>query len=218
MEMERDTRKRGKQPLPPPYETPYPPSQSPQSAQQYRLKMGIKDLLTNLKPVEVARCLNEYRGATAAVDASGWMHKAAANASSFLMRNELGRGESALGKDQKEGKEQRQEQRQDQSHQAPGQSPFVQNFMTFVDLVQKAGIKPILVFDGGFLPLKSREASKRSAVRAAAREKAAALLSKGEEHAAASAFGKAIRVTRAMQDECVAAAREAVRALRLSVV
>ena len=61
--------------------------------------MGIKDLLTNLRPVEVTRCLNEYRGTTAAVDAAGWMHKAAAQCSAFLMQRELGKEAVAVAKD-----------------------------------------------------------------------------------------------------------------------
>jgi exonuclease-1 len=51
-------------------------------------------------------------------------------------------------------------------------------------MMQKHKITPIMVFDGGMLPIKEREESQRHALRKKNREKAEQLFEAGQRHEA----------------------------------
>lgn len=75
--------------------------------------------------------------------------------------------------------------------------------LRMINLLRSHGVEPVLVFDGGPLPMKARQAERRRALRESEVAKGRAFLAAGERAEAYAAFARAIRITPCMARELV---------------
>jgi exonuclease-1 len=64
-----------------------------------------------------------------------------------------------------------------------------------IELLERAGVEPVVVFDGDSLPNKAGEEAARRGARRAARERARALWAAGNRAAALDCYQKAVEIT-----------------------
>ncbi|KAF6251552.1 PIN domain-like protein [Scenedesmus sp. NREL 46B-D3] len=75
---------------------------------------------------------------------------------------------------------------------------YVAYFMSRIQMLRTHGVEPLVVFDGGRLPIKGDEESSRHRARAEAREKAAAHLTAGNMAAAVECYQRCVDISPAM--------------------
>lgn len=132
--------------------------------------MGITNLLVYLRPLVENVSLERYRGETVAVDAMCWMHRGAVAAATELLLKGI-----------------------------PGPR-FVAFVMKMVKMLLSYGIRPVLVFDGGKLPVKDAEDRARKAKREAAAKEARSLLATGVSSSDKRVRGKIVEAIRVTED------------------
>eukprot|EP00877_Chromochloris_zofingiensis_P012929 jgi/Chrzof1/7890/Cz02g40050.t1 len=85
---------------------------------------------------------------------------------------------------------------------------FVHFFLTRIDMLRSHGVEPIIIFDGGRLPIKAQEEDSRRRSRREAREKAAVHIQSGNFSAALDCYQRAVDVTPAMAKQVIEALKE----------
>ncbi|BDA46978.1 probable exonuclease 1 at N-terminal half [Coccomyxa sp. Obi] len=141
--------------------------------------MGIQGLLPLLKSITKAQVhVRRYSGRKVAVDAYGWLHKAA-----YCCAYELCEG---IYTDR-----------------------FVGYCMSRIHILQHAGVIPIIVFDGGKLPMKSAEEDSRGRNRKENLEKARAHWQAGNTTAAYDSYQKAVDISPATAKQFIEALKAA---------
>lgn len=81
--------------------------------------------------------------------------------------------------------------------------------MQKVKMLQQCGVQPIIVFDGGRLPMKATEEGTRSRARKENREKAAAHIKAGNKRAAEECYQRAVDISPATANEFIKALKAA---------
>lgn len=142
--------------------------------------MGISGLLPAIRGATRRMHVRELAGETVAVDAYSWLHR--------------GVSTRAAAEDVLAGREPR----------AP-----VEYCMARVQQLRAFRVEPLLVFDGGPLPMKAGREAARAASRAAARERALAARSRGDAAGALAAALRALDVTPRMAARLIGALRAA---------
>ncbi|KAK9918966.1 hypothetical protein WJX75_008347 [Coccomyxa subellipsoidea] len=141
--------------------------------------MGIQGLLPLLKSITKAQAhVRRYAGQRAAVDAYGWLHKAA-----YCCAYELCEG---IYTDR-----------------------FVAYCMQRVETLQQAGVSPIIIFDGGRLPMKASEEGSRARKRKENLEKARGHWQAGNTTAAYESYQRAVDISPATAKQFIEALKAA---------
>jgi exonuclease 1 len=72
-----------------------------------------------------------------------------------------------------------------------------------IDMLLHHGVQPLVVFDGGRLPIKGEEEAQRRRARTEARERAAALLAAGNVAAAVDQYQRCVDITPVMAKQVI---------------
>ena len=167
---------------------------------------GISGLLPQLKSITKRVHLSDHAGARAAVDAYSLLHKGSYGCARELVEGipttRWGwKGVEWAGCDEEEGcySHWLEQPRGAQCAAALPTQPtlthrHVDYCMSRVDEFIKAGIQPVIVFDGDRLPSKSQEEGSRQGSRAAALERARALEAAGNATGAYEAYQRAVDI------------------------
>ncbi|XRB13700.1 exonuclease 1 [Pseudoscourfieldia marina] len=126
--------------------------------------MGIAGLHKAITPHVKVTHVRELAGQRVAVDTSAWLHK-----SVFTCALDLGLGRTPWT----------------DRGELP---PYVEYCLNLAKMLQSHGVKPLLVFDGGQMPLKIEENAKRSASRKERMAKAKARYEKNDVEGATQMF------------------------------
>ncbi|CAM8915506.1 unnamed protein product [Rhodiola kirilowii] len=137
--------------------------------------MGIKDLLRFMKPYVEPIHIKKYAGKRVGIDAYSWLHKGAYSCSMELCLDL--NGEKKLR--------------------------YLQYFMHRIKLLQHYKIIPVVVFDGGNLPCKSRTEEERKRKRTANLDLAMSKYKEGSIAAATEHFQRAVSITPVMADKII---------------
>ncbi|CAM6091433.1 unnamed protein product [Calypogeia fissa] len=146
--------------------------------------MGIQGLLQALKPYVEPVHVSKYSGQRVGIDAYSWLHKGAYGCSWQQLREV----------DTKQGGE-----------KLP---PYVMYCMHRIRMLLYNKITPVVVFDGGRLPLKALTEQNRRRGRDDNLQKAERKLAEGDLLSAQDHFQKAIEITPAMAHELIKVLRE----------
>ncbi|URD88793.1 HhH2 [Musa troglodytarum] len=146
--------------------------------------MGIQGLLPLLKSIMAPIHVEELRGQTVAVDAYSWLHKGA-----FSCATQLCKGLPTS--------------KYPQTLMfctlldavAFGDARHIDYCMHRVNLLKHHGVKPILVFDGGILPMKIEQETKRSRTRKENLARAMEHETLGNSSAAYECYQKAVDIS-----------------------
>ncbi|XP_070027514.1 exonuclease 1 isoform X2 [Nicotiana sylvestris] len=137
--------------------------------------MGIKDLLRFMKPYVESVHIKKYAGKRVGIDAYSWLHKGAYSCSMELCLN--------LEGDKK--------------------LQYLNYFMHRINLLRHYKITPVVVFDGGNLPCKSRTEDERHRRRKTNRDQAMLKLKEGNVAGAVELFQRAVSVTPSMAHQLI---------------
>lgn len=130
--------------------------------------MGIKHLLEHLKPISKSENISIYKGRTVAIDGYCWLHQAAYSCAMELVQN---------------------------PRCGAGVEKFVTSCRQKLDLFIAADVRPILIFDGNKLSMKSDVEEDRTRIREKARKDAEEFLRVGELAMAQRKFNEAVDIT-----------------------
>jgi exonuclease-1 len=129
--------------------------------------MGIQGLLPFLKEIQRDVHVSSFRGRRVAVDSYCWLHRGAYScALQLVMKTE--KLESL---------------------------PFIKYCMKRVNMLRNYDITPVMIFDGGYLPLKEKTEKERRERRRVNRDKGKALLREGKRSEAIDCFQKSVDVS-----------------------
>lgn len=137
--------------------------------------MGIKDLLRFMKPHIEPTHIKRYAGKRVGIDAYSWLHKGAYSCSMELCLNS----------------------------DSDKKMRYLEYFMHRINLLRHHKITPVVVFDGGSIPLKAATEEGRHSKRRANRELAMAKLKQGNVSAASELFQRAVSITPSMAHQVV---------------
>lgn len=140
--------------------------------------MGITGLLPLLRGATRRISLNELAGETVAVDAYSWLHRGIYGACAVDLF--YGRTNES----------------------------YIDYCLSKVDQLLKHNVRPLLVFDGGTLPIKSHRETQRALTRKESREKVARLTSEGKTSEAHMQIQKSCDVTPFMASRLIEALRK----------
>lgn len=130
--------------------------------------MGIKDLLPTLKGLHRSVNVSIYSGKTIAIDGYCWLHQAAYYCALELVQFGIN---------------------------GPGRDKFVTSCKQKLDMVIKAGVRPIVVFDGNRLKMKDGVEVERQRNREEARRKADEFARSGDLAKAERYYNMAVDIT-----------------------
>ncbi|KAJ0960256.1 hypothetical protein J5N97_001931 [Dioscorea zingiberensis] len=127
--------------------------------------MGIQGLLPLLKSIMEPIHIKDLKGSCVAIDTYSWLHKGALSCSRDLCKG------------------------------IPPTSRHIDYCMHRVNLLRHYGVKPILVFDGGLLPMKGEQENKRARARKENFARAIEHDSNGNSSAAYECYQKAVDIS-----------------------
>eukprot|EP00826_Nyctotherus_ovalis_P057537 TRINITY_DN7874_c0_g3_i1.p1 TRINITY_DN7874_c0_g3~~TRINITY_DN7874_c0_g3_i1.p1 ORF type:complete len:434 (+),score=129.23 TRINITY_DN7874_c0_g3_i1:48-1304(+) len=145
--------------------------------------MGIQGLLRALKSIQTHRHIRDYRGQRAAIDAYGWLHKG-----SYSCAYELTKHIPT-------------------TKYFPAHSRHIDYCLRRVDMLVRAGIIPVVVFDGGKLPMKCNVERARDKVRSQNKTEGDRLWKSGQADLAVRKYSEAIDITYEIAYELMVALR-----------
>ncbi len=148
--------------------------------------MGIQGLLQVLKSIQERKHISEYHGQRVAIDAFCWLHKGA-----YSCALELGKGMPT---------------KKYAGYPDP-RLRYIDYCMKRLNTVINAGVQPVLVFDGGRLPMKRDVEEARGKSRHQHREEADALWKEGKTATAIKKYAEGISITGDMAFELIKALR-----------
>ncbi|CAB4306729.1 unnamed protein product [Prunus armeniaca] len=140
--------------------------------------MGIQGLLPLLKSIMVPIHIKDLKGSCVAVDTYSWLHKGALSLQQRAMQRS--------------------------THlQLASKERHIDYCMHRVNLLRHYGVKPILVFDGGLLPMKLEQENKRGRVRKENLARAIEHESNGNSAAAYECYQKAVDISPSIAHELI---------------